>query len=182
MRSAAEKSLSAYSRFQSVGAPAEDTGLPDASIDFVTAAQAFHWFDKSRFKSECRRILKPGGKVVLVWNGRDAASALVMENDAVNRAFCPNFTGFSGGGRGESPEAYSDFFKEGICVHKTFRYDLSFDEEGFIGRNMSSSYAPKETDSHYASYKAELARLYAKYSDGGRLCMPNLTNAFIGEV
>ena len=47
-------------------APAEDSGLPDASIDLVTAAQAFHWFDFDRFFAEVRRVLVPGGAVV-VW-------------------------------------------------------------------------------------------------------------------
>lgn len=47
-------------------APAESSGLPDASVDLVAAAQAFHWFDFDRFFAEARRVLAPGGAVV-VW-------------------------------------------------------------------------------------------------------------------
>lgn len=47
-------------------ASAEDSGLPDASVDLVAAAQAFHWFDFDRFFAEARRVLAPGGAVV-VW-------------------------------------------------------------------------------------------------------------------
>jgi len=47
-------------------APAEDSGLPDASVDLVTVAQALHWFDFDRFYAEVRRVLKPGG-VVCAW-------------------------------------------------------------------------------------------------------------------
>ncbi|HWN43227.1 MAG TPA: class I SAM-dependent methyltransferase [Thermoanaerobaculia bacterium] len=47
-------------------APAEASGLPDASVDLVAAAQAFHWFDFDRFFAEARRVLAPGGAVV-VW-------------------------------------------------------------------------------------------------------------------
>lgn len=46
-------------------APAEDSGLPDASVDLVTVAQAFHWFDFDRFFAEVRRVLAPGGAVAL---------------------------------------------------------------------------------------------------------------------
>ena len=37
----------------------------------MSAAQAFHWFDPAAFRQECQRILKPRGKVLLVWNQRD---------------------------------------------------------------------------------------------------------------
>lgn len=47
---------------------AESTGLPDASQQLVTAAQAWHWFDRDRATSEIVRILEPGGVVALVWN------------------------------------------------------------------------------------------------------------------
>lgn len=56
-----------------VQAPAEATGLDPASADLVTAAQAFHWFDKDAALTEIARITKPGGGVALFWNMRDGA-------------------------------------------------------------------------------------------------------------
>ena len=58
MRKMAEQSLKLYSRFQSIKATAENTTLKENSVDLVTVAQAFHWFDKEAFKIECQRILK----------------------------------------------------------------------------------------------------------------------------
>lgn len=48
-------------------APAEASGLPDASLDLITVAQALHWFDLDPFYAEVRRVLKPGG-IIAVWS------------------------------------------------------------------------------------------------------------------
>lgn len=47
-------------------APAERSGLPDASVDLLTVAQALHWFDQDAFRAEAARVLRPGG-VLAVW-------------------------------------------------------------------------------------------------------------------
>ena len=56
---------------ETVQATAEATGLPPGSFDLATAAQAFHWFDKSAALTEIARIVRPGGGVALFWNVRD---------------------------------------------------------------------------------------------------------------
>src|SRR5947209_11876909 len=57
MREAGEGLLAGYPNFHSVDGRAEATGLPDASVDFVTAGQAFHWFDAQGARAEFSRIL-----------------------------------------------------------------------------------------------------------------------------
>jgi SAM-dependent methyltransferase len=52
-------------------ASAEEIPLGDASVDAVIAAQAFHWFDLDRALPEIARVLRPGGRVCLVWNYRN---------------------------------------------------------------------------------------------------------------
>lgn len=49
---------------------AEWTGLATASVDLVTVAQAFHWFDAVPAVREIRRVLRPGGGVMVLWNNR----------------------------------------------------------------------------------------------------------------
>src|SRR3954470_13160055 len=61
MREAGERLLAAYESFVSVDGRAEETTLADASADFVTAGQAFHWFEPASARREFRRILRDGG-------------------------------------------------------------------------------------------------------------------------
>jgi SAM-dependent methyltransferase len=59
-------------------APAEDSGLADASVDLVSIAQALHWFDFDRFYAEVRRVLKPGG-IVVAWTYQLLRSAPAID-------------------------------------------------------------------------------------------------------
>ena len=181
MLNAAERALAEYDKVSFVEASAEDTRLPAASLDFITVAQAFHWFDRPRFRAECIRILRSGGRVALIWNRRDDSAPLVGELFDINNRYCPNFKGFTGGSP-EAPEAYSDFFDGGECDFRIFANDLMMDEAGFVGRSLSSSYAPRENDADYDAYVGELRTLFAKYSSDGRLLMPHYTSSYVGGV
>lgn len=182
MREKAKQELIDFPNCSFLKASAENTTLNGASIDFVTVAQAFHWFDRNRFKAECARILKPNGKVILVWNARDKSDVLTMETARVNQQFCPDFNGFSGGSDYEDPQAYVDFFKNGYYDFQTFKNDLALDEATFIGRNLSSSYAPREESELYQEYVEQLRLLFQKYSRDGRLSTSIVTKSYVGEV
>jgi SAM-dependent methyltransferase len=182
MRQTAERALSRYPNFISKHGTAENTGLIASSVDYITVAQAFHWFDRLAFKAECRRVLREKGKVILVYNTRDSASSLVIETDAVIHRFCPDFVGFSGGVRGESSDKYADFFEGGTCEHQVFRNDIVYDMDGFIGRNLSGSYSPKKGFDNYRPYISALTQLFEKFNRNGTLLMPYLTLSFVGEV
>ena len=180
MRKIAEDDLRGYKNFISINAAAEATTLGDKSVDIITVAQAFHWFDKNKFKTECGRILKPDGKIFLIWNVRDEKNGAVRENDAVNKKYCPNYTGPSGGIDTKDESETADFFNGG-CVMKRFRNDLTYDEQNFIGRSLSSSYALKENDAGYLAYVAELKNIFDKYSVNGRVIIPNEARCFAGS-
>jgi SAM-dependent methyltransferase len=70
MSAVAEAELAAGGRFHAVDGRAEATGLGAASVDVVTAGQAFHWFSVPDARREFQRILRPAGAVALVWNLR----------------------------------------------------------------------------------------------------------------
>src|ERR1019366_3028893 len=74
MREMGAHQLESYCRLVSIAGTAEETLLRSASVDFVTAAQAAHWFDLPRARAEFARILRPEGWCVLIWNERRTAT------------------------------------------------------------------------------------------------------------
>lgn len=180
MRREAELRYSDLPNVISVDGTAEQTSLPDASVDLITVAQAFHWFDRVPFRAECLRILKPQGKVFLVWNDRDTSSPVIRANFAVNQHFCPGFKG-SSNGIDFSPEGFSDFFS-GNFETPTFENSLIYDLDAFLSRNLSSSYAPTEGDPNYAPYCGAIKEVFCQYQKDGIVQYPYTTRCYLGTV
>lgn len=181
MRKVAEESLFSYPQFVSLKGMAEQTNVESYSLDLVTVAQAFHWFDPMSFKRECQRILKKDAKVALVWNSRDLTSKIVTENAEICKKYCPNFSGFSGGIE-ETPDIYASFFRYGEYEYREFRNELRFTLEGFIGRNLSASYAPKIGDVNYSLFVEALTEQFYRYAEGETVTFPNITKSYLGQV
>lgn len=178
MRVVAEKKFNQYSNFVSLDALAENTGLPDNCCDLITVAQAFHWFDKSSFKEECRRLLNKKGKVALIWNSLDAEANLSKELYNINKKYCPDFKGYSDGYDFKEIER----FFEGDFITIENLNPILCTEEKFIGRHLSSSYSLKENSMYYNDYKDELKNLFAKYADNGELLTEYITQCYIGSI
>lgn len=176
-----EKLRSNVPESEIIQSPAENTHIADNSIDLVTVAQAFHWFDEGRFKAECKRILSANGFVAIVYNNRNENAEIVRENFRANKEFIPDFGGFSGGRHDKIIFDLNVFFDskfETVC----FDNPLWYDEEGFIRRNLSSSYAPNEGTPTFDEYIAVLRKIFARFSLNGRLAYPNITVCYLGKV
>ena len=178
MRQKAAEGLSEYNGFHSVNGTEAQTGLLDQSVDFVTTAQAFHWFDVRMFQKECRRILKPDGQVFLIWNVRDMNDALNRDAYEVYRQFCPEFHGFSGGMKKDDIRI-QEFFS-GRYQYVEYENPLFYTEQTFISRSLSSSYSLTEKDAGYAEYLKALQSLFHKYEKSGMLTMGNHTVSYFG--
>ena len=126
--------------------------------------------------------MKPEGKVVLLWNVKDESWPLTGELNAINRKFCPNYKGFSGGVGNADCAQFNDFFKS-ACRTKIFSNDIYDDHfRTFVGRCLSSSYALKEGDRDYEAYKEALKQLFFKYADDMWTVIKNDTVIYWGEV
>ena len=177
MRKKAEEKLLYNKNFISINGNASNTNLPKESVDFVTAAQAFHWFDADAFKKECKRILKPNGRVMIVYNFRNENAECTKALAKIRYKYNSEFHGFSNGISDEMCKAFFD----GDC--EVFKADNSqcYDKQGYINRVLSSSYSLKENDSRYIDYLNEINELFDKYSIDGLLTVPIHTVAFIGK-
>lgn len=166
--------------YQIVDAAAERTALPKNSVDLVTAAQAFHWFDAEAFRRECGRILKPGGLVSLVWNTRrDSEIERAAAEDA--KQYCPAYRGASGGIRFEK-ETFGTFFEDGVYEYCEFDNSYSADREAFIGRILSSSYSLKPEDTGYEAWVASLHRIFDRFCERDKIPVSIVTQSYTGRV
>lgn len=178
MRKKAEERLAFREGFASVCGSDRDTTLPERSVDCVTVAQAFHWFDAKAFGKECRRILKPGGRVAIVYNTRDIDALCNLELADVCRRHCPEFKGFS---CGIDLKVCHDFFDgkdEMFCCDNSQAYD----RRGYIGRALSSSYSLREGDAGFSDYIDDINRIFDRFSLDGTLVVPMRTVAYIGTL
>ncbi|MCP4237459.1 MAG: class I SAM-dependent methyltransferase, partial [Aestuariibacter sp.] len=91
MRKAAENLLASSTGFSSIAGQSEQTNLADASVDLITAAQAFHWFDRELTQREFSRILKPAGHVALIWNQRKSNTPFLKEYDDMLSVYATDY-------------------------------------------------------------------------------------------
>lgn len=182
MSKIAELKLSSRKNYVSVHATAEATTLQDHCVNYITAAQSFHWFNRFAFKAECQRILTDKGQVILLWNCRDENSEMVQDIDAISRKFCPNFSGSTCGMRGATKaDDYKDFFA-GNYDFKSFRNPLIFNQESFLGLHQSASYCPNKNEENYKRYIDSLLNFFESHCKNGFLILENNTHCYIGYV
>ena len=180
MRSAAEEFLASYANFHSTNGTAENTGLTDGSVDFVIAAQAFHWFDPQKTRAEFKRIVKEKGFVVLMWNERQLdGTPFLREYEQFLLKFANDYTKVRHENIDE--EKLSDFFGQKFR-RATFENRQIFDFDGLKGRVLSSSYMPAEGDQSYQAMIAELKAVFAKHAESGKIELSYDTNVFYAQL
>ena len=169
MRDAAVSRLGSHVRFRGIDGTAEATTLLPHSVDAVVAAQAFHWFDRRRFREECARILKPGGIVVLLWNVRRVGDgAFGAGYEALLREFGTDYLTVRH--ENVSDEELASFFG-GLFERDLFDNVQVLDLAGLTARLLSSSYAPAVGHPLHDAMLAALDTLFAAHQKGGRVAM-----------
>jgi SAM-dependent methyltransferase len=180
MRSAAEEFLAGFPSFHSRKGTAENTGLADDSVDIAIAAQAFHWFDPDKTNIEFRRILKPGGYAALIWNERQLnTTPFLVEYERFLLKFANDYRQVRH--ENVNDETLRGFFG-GDFRQKTFENEQILDLDGLRGRVLSSSYMPVEGAENYLSMTEELAVLFAKHAEHGKIKLSYDTNVFYAQL
>ncbi len=180
MRSFAERDLtSRYSKFVSLNRLAENTGLPDSSIDLVTAGQALHWFDRDKARKEFSRILrkKPLGYVVIIYNERKKQDGMMDDYDnIVDR----------NASKSETPDIDSKyltaFFDSKDYREFTVPNEQVLDYDGLIGRATSASYLPSKDDPGFTLLEKDLRKLFDSYQQNGKIVLRYETILFLGQI
>lgn len=157
---------------------AEATGLRDASVDLVTCAQAFHWFEPEAALREFHRILRGLGRLAILWNTRDADDSLTAGYTAAIRKASDNHPAESrmDEARGFEESAMFINLREHRVPHEQ-RMSL----QGLIGRARSASYCPTEGP-RLSTLIDELTSLHARHADAqGDVSMHYVTRIFLAD-
>src|ERR1700730_8623137 len=136
MRNAGEEFLRACSHFTSVPGTAEATMLGDHSVDFVTAAQAAHWFDREKGRREFIRICRRGGWTVLLWNERRTGSTPFLR--AYEQLVVEYGTDYQDVRSERTTEQIETFFAPSRFEVRTFDYHQDFDYPALEGRSSTT--------------------------------------------
>jgi ubiquinone/menaquinone biosynthesis C-methylase UbiE len=180
MRQAAEEFLQPYSQFSSVNGTAEATTLADHSIDFVTAAQAAHWFDRDKARREFVRIGKPEAWTVLLWNERRIDSTPFLK--AYEKLLVDYGTDYQDVRSERTTEQIETFFTPAQFRVRTFDYLQEFDYPALEGRLLSSSYTPQAGDACYEPMTHDLRQIFEEYCVNDRVAFEYDTRVYYGQL
>ena len=180
MRAAADRLLASFPRYRSVDGNAEHMPLADGSVDAVTAAQAFHWFEVEAARAECLRVLRPEGQVVLIWNDRLLSDPVHVALNAILDAY--------GGERRSALVAHESehgqvqrFFGRAKPAELAFPHEHGLDEAGLVSLVFSRSYMPaRESDAGREAASA-LGELFRRFAADGRVAVRYTTTAIVGR-
>lgn len=167
MRDAAEKYLESFPNFISHDGTAENTRLNDASVNFVIAAQAFHWFDADKTRNEFKRVLKPGGYIALIWNERQLDTTEFLRG---YEKLLLKYANDYGSVRHENiDQSELTGFFQSEYRQATFANVQVFDFAGIRGRVLSASYMPAEDDPRFPLLEKELYELFTAHAEHDRI-------------
>jgi SAM-dependent methyltransferase len=175
MRKAAEKFLQGYTNFSSLEGSAEVTKLEENCIDLIIAGQAFHWFDLEQAKREFKRILKPNGNVVLIWNNRGKTGTDF--NSSYENFILKYGIDYKEVKKNEgNVDLFFNYQKE------TFYNFQELNFSRFKGRVLSSSYIPLADNLIFPRMILELENLFSKHQRNGIIRIEYDTEIYYGHL
>jgi SAM-dependent methyltransferase len=181
MRIAGENYLAGHPNFSAVDGSAENTTLGDASVDFVIAGQAFHWFRPPEARVEFARILKSGGWAVLVWHDRSVdATPFLRAYEEFLREYSNDYEQVTHKYLA-SYQALERFFAPNPMHLIKQRNEQRLDFDGLRGRLLSSSYIPKSGERHDAMMEA-LPQLFSGHAADDCVVLEYDTKIYYGHL
>jgi SAM-dependent methyltransferase len=163
---------------------AEETGLPDRAFDVVAAGQCWHWFDAPRAAAEVRRLLRPGGRVVIAhFDWLPLPGNVVAATEELIVAHNPAWS--MGGGTGLHPRWLTDLATGGFQGIETFSFDLDvpYTPQDWVGRiRASAGVGASLPEEGVRAFSEELTALLRDRFPGDVLRVPHRTWAVTAET
>ncbi len=179
MRNAAEKDLGGFNKFISINGSAEDTTLDKESVDFITVAQAFHWFDRNKSLLEFKRILKKSGKFILIWNNRINTTPFLKGYEQLLLEYGTDYKEINHKNIADR-EIESVFTKDFKKV--SFDNFQELDLAGLKGRTFSCSYTPAPDETGYYQLNKGIKDLFYKFNKDGKILFNYKTDIYTGSI
>lgn len=137
---------------------AEAIPLAAASVDAVTVAQAFHWFNGEEALAEIHRVLRPGGGLALVWNAMDSGVEWVAALQGLVQGVRGSVPHYGGSPWRDAFQASRLFTP---LTERTFGFKHELDEDGLVDRVASTSYVATLPDTDRRRLLDEVRALVA---------------------
>ena len=180
MREAAREFLKDFPQSTFIDGTSEATKLKNDSVDFVVAAQAFHWFKQDETRREFKRILKDKGYVALIWNERQLDSTAFLRD--YERLLSEYGTDYEATRHDNiTAEKLRDFFQIDF-KRAAFQHQQTVDFDGLKGRMLSSSYIPAPENPRFPAMLKNLETLFAEHAENGKIDIIYDTKIFYGQI
>jgi SAM-dependent methyltransferase len=182
MRAAGEQYLARYRNFEMLEGQAELIPLPGTSVDFVTAGQAFHWFDLTRSRHEFMRIVRPNGWAGLIWNDREfTGSRFSEEYESLVVRFGVDYADVHQRGKA-TVASFERFFGNTAFARASYPNLQQLDHEGLVARVLSASYMPGPGHANYPAMMREVGRIFHENEKHGVVSVKYTTNVTYGQM
>ncbi len=179
MRMAADFRLRKYPNYFSINGTAENTTLNNNIINFIVAAQAFHWFNIPKTHIEFKRILKEKGILILIWNSRINDTEFLKVYEEALKTYSTDYNEVNHQNLME--EDLQKFFSSKITKVEFDNFQ-EFNFNGVLGRLLSSSYAPLEETENYTQIEKILREAFISFSENDSVRFNYKTEVYWGVI
>lgn len=174
MRQAAEYYLASYPNFKSIDGQSDNTHLPEQSIDLITVAQAYHWFNKQPTEAEFLRILKPKSSIFLVWNLRENNTPFMKAYEQLLIDFGTDYLQVSAEKTNKQNITFGNHNFKTACFDNF--QELSWQQ--LKSRLLSCSYIPTENEPNYQAMMNQLENIFNKNQRNGQIQLTYTTKCY----
>lgn len=182
MRAQSQCLCEAYPHFTPIEGQGENTHLPDASIDLITIAQAFHWLDRPLASAEFHRISRNDAKIAVIWNTRKFnASSFMTGYKKILDDMCPDYKSVSVHWENMENDICS-FIQDDSYQRYSFINNQEISLEMMIGNLVSTSYMPKPNETGYDRIIELMTKLFYQYAVDGKVSFMMDTILVTGQV